>query len=238
MGWGAIRFGLIRWGSMIGSKRPARHRVGGRPVSRRSRDLASTRPETDGEEQEMRARKLWKLKASRVGAVACLALWGGVTGALAAPSAQSIGALCDGRPASHPWLDASGQTGPTLINGTDGDDVIIGGEGNDNIDGMGGDDVICGMGGDDSPTGGDGNDVLDGGPGNDGLDAGPGRDTLYGGPGDDNFDPGPGHDFISAGPGDDWIKANDDDEVDKADGGEGFDVCFFSPGDELANCEY
>ena len=30
-----------------------------------------------------------------------------------------------GAPASHTWLDASGQYGPALIDGTDGDDVII-----------------------------------------------------------------------------------------------------------------
>ena len=41
-----------------------------------------------------------------------------------------------------------------------------------------------------------------------------------------------------AGPGDDWIKSSDDDEVDKVNGGDGFDICFFSAGDELANCEY
>ena len=49
--------------------------------------------------------------------------------------ARSIGGLCNGAPASHSWLDASGQPGPTLIEGTDGDDVIVGGDGDDNIDG-------------------------------------------------------------------------------------------------------
>ena len=29
--------------------------------------------------------------------------------------AQSIGGLCNGRPASHTWLDASGQYGPALL---------------------------------------------------------------------------------------------------------------------------
>ena len=59
-------------------------------------------------------------------------------------TAHSIGGLCNGRPASHTWLDASGQYGPALIDGTDHDDVIVGSDGDDTIDGKGGDDVICG----------------------------------------------------------------------------------------------
>jgi hypothetical protein len=30
-------------------------------------------------------------------------------------SSQAIGGLCNGRPASHTWLDASGQYGPALL---------------------------------------------------------------------------------------------------------------------------
>ena len=41
-------------------------------------------------------------------------------------TAQSIGGLCNGQPASHTWLDASGQYGPALLDGTDHDDTIIG----------------------------------------------------------------------------------------------------------------
>ena len=72
-------------------------------------------------------------------------------------SAQSIGGLCNGRPASHTWLDASGQYGPALIDGTDHDDTIIGSDGDDTIDAGDGDDVVCGgrrlhrRGGDDAP---------------------------------------------------------------------------------------
>ncbi|HYH50371.1 MAG TPA: hypothetical protein VEG38_12570 [Acidimicrobiia bacterium] len=87
-------------------------------------------------------------------------------GLLANNPAQSIGGLCNGRPASHTWLDASGQPGPSFFDGTNRDDTIVG------------------------------------------------RD------------------------GDDWIKSSDDDEVDKVSAGDGFDICFFSAGDELANCEY
>jgi hypothetical protein len=31
--------------------------------------------------------------------------------------------------------------------------------------------------------------------------------------------------------------SSDDDQVDKVDGGDDFDSCFFSAGDEIANCE-
>ena len=56
--------------------------------------------------------------------------------------AHSIGGLCNGRPASHTWLDASGQYGPALLDGTDHDDVIIGSDGDDMIDARGGGDVV------------------------------------------------------------------------------------------------
>ena len=39
--------------------------------------------------------------------------------------AHAIGGLCNGRPASHTWLDASGQYGPAVLDGTKGDDVLI-----------------------------------------------------------------------------------------------------------------
>jgi Ca2+-binding RTX toxin-like protein len=118
------------------------------------------------------------------------ALLGGLGGATQSGSARAIGALCQGRPASHPWLDASGQAGPTILEGTRGDDVIIGGDGNDTIYGNGGNDVICG---------GPGSDNLNAGPGGDSVeDGGPGDDslgtvgvvhsiTMLGGPGDDGF---------------------------------------------------
>ena len=61
---------------------------------------------------------------------------------LAGGSAQSIGGLCNGQPASHTWLDASGQYGPALIDGTDRDDTIIGSDGDDTIDAVGADDGV------------------------------------------------------------------------------------------------
>jgi Ca2+-binding RTX toxin-like protein len=151
---------------------------------------------------------------------------------------HAIGGLCDGRPASHTWLDASAQPGPTFIDGTNGDDVIVGSDGDDNIDAGPGDDFVCGGPGDDSLDGGDGDDVVIGGTGDDGPSGGPGNDTVVGGAGDDDPEGGPGHDFIVGGDGDDWIKSSDDDEVDKVNAGDGFDVCFFSAGDEIYNCEY
>ena len=77
----------------------------------------------------MRYQRFFRWKAARLASVASLAVWG--VAVLNPSAAQSIGGLCEGRPASHPWLDASGQTGPSLIEGTKGDDVIVGGEGYD-----------------------------------------------------------------------------------------------------------
>ena len=64
-------------------------------------------------------------------------------------TSNAIGGLCNGRPASHTWLDASGQYGPALIDGTNDDDDIIGSDGDDIIDAGDGDDVVCGAAGDD-----------------------------------------------------------------------------------------
>ena len=64
-------------------------------------------------------------------------------------SSNAIGGLCNGRPASHTWLDASGQYGPALIDGTSHADDIIGSDGDDTIDAGPGDDVVCGAAGDD-----------------------------------------------------------------------------------------
>jgi Ca2+-binding RTX toxin-like protein len=177
-------------------------------------------------------------RAAPVAAAAALITYVLGLGFIGAGSAHGIGGLCNGAPASHSWLDASGQPGPTLIEGTDGDDVIVGGDGDDNIDGAGGDDWICGGPGDDSLEGGHGNDVVIGGTGDDGPSGGPGNDTVDGGPGDDDPEGGPGHDVLIGGPGDDWMKSNDDDEADKVYAGDGFDICFFSAGDELVDCEY
>ena len=159
-------------------------------------------------------------------------------GLLSNSPAQSIGGLCNGQPASRTWLDASGQPGPTFFDGTNGDDTIVGSDGDDYIDAGPGDDYLCGGPGDDSLDGGDGDDVVVGGIGDDGPSGGPGNDTLVGGSGDDDPEGGPGRDFIVGGDGDDWIKSSDDDEVDKVSAGDGFDICFFSAGDELASCEY
>ena len=73
--------------------------------------------------------------------------------------AHAIGGLCNGRPASHTWLDASGQYGPALIDGTRGNDVIVGSDGDDTIDGRGGNDTVCGAAGNDSISVGPGGNV-------------------------------------------------------------------------------
>ena len=49
---------------------------------------------------------------------------------------------------------------------------------------------------------------------------------------------GDGNDFLSGGLGDDIVISSDDKEIDKLDGGDGFDDCLISAGDELYFCEY
>src|SRR5258707_395660 len=144
-------------------------------------------------------------------------------------TAHSIGGLCNGRPASHTWLDASGQYGPALIDGTDHDDTIVGSDG---------DDTISGNGGDDSIAGGSGDDAVRGDTGDDSLDGGSGRDTIVGDGGNDTVSGGEGNDFLVGGSGDDVMISSDDDSVDKVNGGDDFDDCLFGAGDEVNNCEY
>jgi len=152
--------------------------------------------------------------------------------------AHSIGGLCNGEPASHTWLDASGQYGPALLDGTDHDDTIVGSDGDDTIDGRGGNDFICGAAGNDSIEGGTGQDAIRGDTGDDTLDGGPGRDTVVGDGGNDTVAGGTGNDFLVGGSGDDVMISSDDNEVDKVNGGDDFDDCLFSAGDEVNNCEY
>jgi len=156
--------------------------------------------------------------------------------------ATAIGGLCEGRPASHPWLDASGQQGPTLLEGTKGDDVIVGGDGDDRIFGGGGNDLICG---------GPGNDNLNAGPGGDSVeDGGTGDDdlgtvgvvhsiTMFGGAGDDGPNVGETEapSFVSGGSGDDTLQHTGSGFV-KLNGDDGYDRCIFRGGDELISCEY
>jgi Ca2+-binding RTX toxin-like protein len=168
-------------------------------------------------------------------------------------SSNAIGGLCNGRPASHTWLDASGQYGPALIDGTDDDDVLIGSDGDDTISAGAGDDFVCGAAGDDSISGDEGDDAIRGDTGDDDLDGGPGRDTVVGDGGNDTVAGGPdGTDFLLGGSGDDVMISVDDNPgdreegvepgnpnvVDKVNGGDDFDVCLFGAGDEIANCEY
>ena len=161
-----------------------------------------------------------------------------VSGLVAGPSAHSVDGLCNGQKASHAWLNASGQNGPALIDGTGKDDVIIGSDGDDTINGKGGNDLICGQRGHDSISGGPGDDTLRGEGGDDDLDGGTGKDTVSGDSGSDTVAGGAGKDVLVGGDGDDVIVGSDDDEVDKLDGGNGFDDCVVSTGDNTQNCEY
>jgi Ca2+-binding RTX toxin-like protein len=217
------------------------------------------------------------MNPSKTGRLALVAITAGFLAGVAllnGGSAQSIGGLCNGRPASHTWLDASGQYGPSLLDGTDDDDIIIGSDGDDHIDAGDGDDVVCGATGHNHIHGGPGDDALLGGPDGDDLDGSEGNDTVVGFGGDDTVQGGTGRDFLVGGSGDDVLISVDrghshgggghaeegghehesdhdhdgdhvhdgpptfDNEIDKVNAGDGFDVCLFGAGDELANCEY
>jgi Ca2+-binding RTX toxin-like protein len=188
-------------------------------------------------------------KNTRIGTVVAISVFTVIGTWMAGGPVQSIGGLCNGTPASSTDLDASGQYGPALIDGTRGDDVIIGSDGDDTIDAGLGNDTVCGAAGDDSITGGDGNDAIRGDTGDDDLDGGAGQDTVVGDGGNDTVAGGLGRDFLSGGSGDDVMVSSDDEprqrkgkqvqeSIDKVNAGDDFDVCLFSAGDELANCEY
>jgi len=155
--------------------------------------------------------------------------------------AHAIGGLCNGEPASHTWLDASGQPGPAVLDGTKRDDTIIGSDGDDTIDGRGGNDFVCG------------------GPGNDSISVGPGGNSIArGDTGDDDVTANNVHSatlvgdggndtlevtntavtsYLVGGSGDDVLIHDGGGHV-KMDGGDDFDDCLMRGGDELVNCEY
>lgn len=148
-------------------------------------------------------------KGVRLGVLAlALASAGGVL--LTGEAARSIGALCNGQPASDPSLDASFQGGPAHMRGTHHDDVIIGSMSGDSIDGRGGDDIICGRGGGDDLRGGRGDDILYGGPGGDTIHGEDGDDLGFGGDDNDNLYGGRGEDDLAGGADSDVVVGNDD----------------------------
>jgi len=189
----------------------------------------------------MRSRRFFGLKGARLAAIVSLAI-GGLAG-LNPSTARSIGGLCEGRPASHSWLDASGQSGPTFIEGTKGDDVIVGGDGDDNIFGGGGNDIICGGPGDDNLNAGPGGDSVENGETGD-DDLGTVGDvhsiTMFGGAGDDGPNVGDTQapSFVSGGSGDDTIQHGGSGAIVKMSGDDGYDRCIFRAGDELSSCEF
>jgi Ca2+-binding RTX toxin-like protein len=155
--------------------------------------------------------------------------------------AHAIGGLCNGRPASHTWLDASGQYGPAVIDGTKGDDVIIGSDGDDTIDGRGGNDTICGGAGNDSISVGPGGDsIVRGDTGDDSITAFDVHSvTLIGDGGNDTLEVTNtvATSYLVGGSGDDVLIHDGGGHV-KMDGGADFDDCLARGGDELVNCEY
>jgi Ca2+-binding RTX toxin-like protein len=161
-------------------------------------------------------------------------------GALNGGGAQAVGGLCNGRSATRPWLDASAQAGPALIDGTKGNDVIIGSQGDDTIDGRGGNDTVCGGPGNDSiSVGPGGNSVVRGDSGDDDLSADNVHSvTISGDVGNDTIEltDTAATSYLVGGIGDDLIIHDGSGPV-KIDGGPGFDDCLARSGDEVVNCE-
>src|SRR5581483_2726337 len=153
----------------------------------------------------------------KVGRLAMAAATGGFMLGMAflnSGGAHAIGGLCNGEPASHTWLDASGQYGPAVLDGTKGDDTIIGSDGDDTI--------VRGDTGDDSISALDVHSVtLVGDGGNDTLEVGNTVATSY----------------LVGGSGDDVLIHDGGGHV-KMDGGDDFDDCLARGGDEVVNCEY
>ena len=85
------------------------------------------------------------------------------------------------------FINASGFSGPTWIEGANGAEGLAGGSGIDNIEGGGGNDSIRGFGDDDELRGDGGADKIFGGDGNDLLVGGTGPDTCKGNGGTDRF---------------------------------------------------
>ena len=181
----------------------------------------------------------------KVGRLAVITATGGFMAGVAlltGGGAHAIGGLCNGRPASHTWLDASGQPGPAVIDGTRGDDVIVGSDGDDTIDGRGGSDFICGGPGNDSiSVGPGGNSIVRGDSGDDSIsaDGTVHSVTLVGDAGNDTLQVGNtvAPSYVIGGSGDDVLIHNGRGHV-KMDGGDGLDDCLAQGGDELVNCEY
>src|SRR5918999_2154447 len=164
------------------------------------------------------------MTAQKVGRLALMTATTGFLvglGLLNGGSSNAIGGLCNGRPASHTWLDASGQYGPALIDGTDEDDNIVGSDGDDIIDAGDGNDYVCGAAGDDDIAGGDGGDVLRGDTGDDDIDGGPDSDTVSGGGGNDTVSGGDQYDIQLGGDGDDVMIAIHDGIGDELYAGDG-----------------
>ena len=179
----------------------------------------------------------WRLR--RWLAVAATGAFLAGAGVLNGGGAGAVGGLCNGRPATRTWLDASGQPGPALIDGTRGSDVIIGSDGDDTIDGRGGNDTICGGPGNDSiSVGPGGNSVVRGDTGDDDLSADNVHSvTMSGDNGNDTLEvtSTAATSYLVGGSGDDVIVHDGSGHV-KVDGGPDFDDCLVRGGDEMANC--
>ena len=180
---------------------------------------------------------LWTLSA-----LALAACGGGGGGGGPAVNDPTPPGGTDTTPPPLPAIEATDETGSTLVGKDDIAESFIGLGGDDEIDAGGGDDVVSAGGGDDVVDGGKGNDTIDGGEGHDAIRTGSyvdgvvhyhgGDDTVYGGSGDDHIWTDGGNDTIHGDAGNDEINvdtgsAGDSKGTADVHGGDGDDRIIF-----------
>jgi hypothetical protein len=115
---------------------------------------------------------------------------------------------------------------------TVGNDQIFGSIAADTIDAGNGNDQVYGYDGNDTIYGGDGNDFLVGENGSDLLFGGNGTDWIIGGAGNDWIVGGEGYDTAKGGDSDDGVVFDAGDNLAEYDGGAGYDILFFTVGED------
>jgi Ca2+-binding RTX toxin-like protein len=163
-----------------------------------------------------------------------------------------------GTPAAAQTTEATCQSAPATVVGTEGSDSLVGtpdrdvfqlfgsqpgqGTGDDRAWGQAGNDLMCGGKGPDVMTGMRGRDLLFGQGGNDDLDGSDGADHIWAGSGDDDLNGGLGDDRVLGGRGNDTLDfvgfTHADYGFDYLEGGAGSDtiVARDGVGNDTANC--
>lgn len=125
----------------------------------------------------------------------------------------ALGSLFIGGGNSDDGGDATPESEPETVNGTDDPDLMRGTGDADVLDGGDGGDLLFGYGGGDTLNGGAGQDLIDGGNGDDVIQGHSEDDWLAGANGNDSVFGGAGNDFLSGGAGDDTLYGGDRHDV-------------------------